>query len=97
MFSANFSLNMSEHHSKEGSILGEMLEFAMWGLVGLMVAWFAWTLSAGLVELLFLFDSSLIGRLLTVGCIAVLTAVLASVILFGVARPVERRLTTFLK
>lgn len=95
--SANFILNMSEHRPERGSILDELLEFAVWGLVGLMVAWFSWTLSAGLIERLFLFDSSLIGQLLNVGSIAVLTAVVVSIILFGVARPVEERLTAFLK
>jgi hypothetical protein len=88
---------MSEHRSEERSTFDEVLEFATWGFAGLMVAWFAWTLSAGLVNRLFLFDSSLTGQLLNVGSTAVITAVLVSIILFGVARPVERRLTAFLK
>jgi multisubunit Na+/H+ antiporter MnhB subunit len=90
-------LSMFEQRPEKGPVLDELLEFAMWGLVGLMVAWFAWTLSAGLIERLFLFDGSLIGQLSYVGSVAVFSAVLVSIILFGVARPLERRLTAVLK
>ena len=86
--SADFSLSILKQRAEDGSLLDEFLEFAMWGPVGLMVGWFAWTLLAGLVERLFLFDSSPIGQLLNVGSVAVLPAVLASIILFGIARPI---------